>query len=59
MHIMFSDAERNWMDMKKFGCPIKAGCPADIRRSIEKKKKLLKKQEEWINGRNPQQPSGA
>jgi len=51
MHIMFSDAERNWMDMKKFGCPIKSGCPADIRRSIERKKKLLKKQEEWIYGR--------
>ena len=55
MHIMFSDSERRWMDTKKFGCPIKNGCPDDIRRSIEKKKRLLKKQEEWVNGRGSQQ----
>lgn len=52
MHIMFSDSERRWMDTKMFGCPIIKGCPDNIRRSIEKKKKLLKKQEAWINGRH-------
>ncbi len=58
MHIMFTDDEWKWMDTKKFGCPIKSGCPDNIRRSLKKKKELLKKQEEWINGRLHQSQGG-
>ena len=41
MHIFFSDDEKTWMDMNVFGCPIKKGCPKELKESIEKKKKQL------------------
>lgn len=44
MHIIFTEEEREWIDMKTFGCPIIDGCPNDIRKSIEEKKKALDNQ---------------
>lgn len=44
MHIMFTEVEKQYIDTKKFGFPIKAGCPERIKKSIEKKKKLLDNQ---------------
>lgn len=44
MHIIFTEEERRWMEMRKFGLPIKENCPSDIKKSIEKKKKISKNQ---------------
>ena len=37
MHMLFSDREKEWINMKVFGWRIKQGCPDDVRKSIEKK----------------------
>lgn len=41
MHILFSEKELEWIEKRKYGWPIKRGCPSEIRKSIEKKKKTL------------------
>ena len=47
MHMLFTDEEREWMDTKKFGMPIKKGCPDKIRKSIEKKKRIIDSQKNF------------
>ena len=44
MHIIFTDKEKQWMSMNIFGCPIKNGCPDDIKASIKQKKDIIDKQ---------------
>lgn len=44
MHIVFTEEEKEWIDMKKFGCPIIDGCPENIRKSIEEKKEKIDNQ---------------
>ena len=46
MHMIFTEKEKEWIDTRKFGWPIKTGCPADIKKEIEKKKKILDEQME-------------
>lgn len=45
MHLLFSEEELRWIDVYKFGWPIKNGCPENIKKSIERKKKLLDNQQ--------------
>lgn len=44
MHMIFTDEEKRWISMNVFGWPIKKGCPDSIRKSIEKKKKIIEQQ---------------
>ena len=44
MHMIFTEQERNWIDMSKFGWPIKSGCPKEIKNAIEKKKQIINDQ---------------
>ncbi len=44
MHMMFTQEEVSWIDTKKFGWPIKQGCPEKIRKSIEGKRKKIDNQ---------------
>lgn len=44
MHMFFTDDELEWIDTSKFGCPIIDGCPENIRKSIEEKKKKIDNQ---------------
>ena len=41
MHIMFTEEENEWIDKKLFNWTVKAGCPADIRKNLEKKLFIL------------------
>jgi len=41
MHMLFSDSEKKWIYLDKFGWPIKSGCPDSIRKSIAKKKQAI------------------
>lgn len=56
MHMMFTEEEKEWIDMRTFGWPIKKGCPKEIRESIERKKRKIDSQKvsrsednEWRN----------
>lgn len=56
MHMMFTEEEKEWIDMRTFGWPIKNGCPKEIRESIERKKRKIDSQKvsrpednEWRN----------
>ena len=42
MTMMFSEDELEWIDKKPFHWTIKDGCPEELKKSIEKKLKLLK-----------------
>lgn len=53
MHILFSEEEKKWIDTRTFGFPIKEGCPAKIRESINKKKAALDSQKDMVRKRNP------
>lgn len=53
MHIIFSEEEKKWIDTRTFGFPIKEGCPAKIRESINKKKAALDSQKDMVRERNP------
>lgn len=44
MHLFFTDEEKEWMHLDRFGLPLKSKCPADIKKSIDKKKKILSDQ---------------
>jgi len=50
MHLQFSDEEKKWIELKKFGWPVKEGCPKDVEKSIQRKKKLLNEQMEAVHG---------
>lgn len=50
MIIIFTEDEREWMDTKTIGWPIKDGCPSDIRESIEKKKQKQREYETEMFG---------
>lgn len=43
MTVMFSDEEREWIEIKKFKWSIKDGCPSSLRDKIENKLKYLYK----------------
>ena len=46
MHIIFSDAEKEWLDTSKpFLWKIKNGCPEKIKTILQKKLELLYKQQ--------------
>ena len=45
MHLIFTEAEKEWIDMKPFNWSVKEGCPKDIKEELEKKLKLLYGQE--------------
>lgn len=42
MTVIFTEEEKEWIDMKPFNWTIKKGCPENIRESIENKLKKLK-----------------
>lgn len=42
MHLIFTEEEREWIDMKPFDWKIKDGCPKELKKQIERKLKLLK-----------------
>lgn len=44
MHLIFSEDEKVYIDTKNFGWLIKKECPQKIRKTIERKKKLLDEQ---------------
>lgn len=44
MHMIFTEEEKRWIVVNKFGWPIKSGCPSKIKKSIEKKKNEIKNQ---------------
>lgn len=44
MHMIFTEEEKSWIDMRVFGWRIQKGCPTDIRNSIEKKLNVIKNQ---------------
>lgn len=44
MHMFFTEEELKWIDGKKFGAPVKKGCPESVRKSIEKKRKIINSQ---------------
>lgn len=41
MTIIFTEAEKEWIDREPFDWKVKEGCPEEIRESIEEKLKLL------------------
>lgn len=41
MHMIFSEEEKAWVNMRSFGWPIKDGCPNEIKGKIEKKKRTI------------------
>ena len=51
MTILYTDEEKRWIDMNKWGWPIKDGCPDNIKKEIERKKRLLDKQQDWVDGK--------
>lgn len=51
MYLPFTEQEKQWMYLDKWLCPIKPGCPANIRKTIEDKKKIIDAQMEKENGR--------
>ena len=51
MHMLFTDKEKEWIYVDKFGWPIKSGCPDDIKASINKKKEKINKQMEGNYGK--------
>lgn len=48
MHMIFTEEELRYIDTKQFGFPVKKDCPEKIRKSIEKKKRILDKQMEGV-----------
>lgn len=44
MTIRFTDKEQEWIDKKPFDWTIKRGCPEKLKKGIEQKLKLLKKE---------------
>ena len=50
MTITFTESEMLWIDEKPFNWGIKRGCPADIRKTLEKKLKLLYGKPQGIGG---------
>ena len=50
MHILFSDEEKKWIELRVLGWPIKKNCPDKIRRSIEAKKKEIERQKDIVYG---------
>jgi hypothetical protein len=50
MTIVFSDKEELWVNKKPFNWSIKEGCPADIRKTLEKKIRLLYGKPQGIGG---------
>lgn len=44
MHVIFTDEEKRWIDRSSWGWLIKAGCPENIRKAIERKKQMIAKQ---------------
>lgn len=44
MHLIFTENEKEWINMKPFNWTIKKGCPKKMKKSIEKKLRLLNKQ---------------
>lgn len=45
MHIMLSDNEKQWVNMKKFGWKIKEGCPEKTKQAILRKIEIIKNQQ--------------
>jgi len=41
MHVIFTDEEKEWINMKPFNWTVKDGCPERIKKEIEKKLKVL------------------
>lgn len=41
MHVIFTDEEKEWINMKPFNWTVKDGCPENIKKEIEKKLKVL------------------
>lgn len=44
MHVLFSQEELAWIDKKLFDWTVKRGCPEKLKKGIEQKLKLLKKE---------------
>lgn len=51
MHMLFTEQEKEWINLRKWGWPLKRDCPKNIRKSIERKKKIINAQKEVFNGR--------
>lgn len=43
MHMIFTEEEKEWINMRTFGWTLKQGCPEQIRKQIERKKKIILK----------------
>lgn len=41
MHIIFSTEEMKWIDIRPFNWTVKSKCPEAIKKSIEKKLRIL------------------
>ena len=41
MHMIFTDKEKEWIRLDVFGWPVKSGCPTNILKTIEHKKKII------------------
>ena len=51
MHVIFTEDELEWIDKKIFNWTVKKGCPSSIKKSLEKKLKLLK-EHDYGTGKN-------
>lgn len=52
MHMIFTEQEKEWINISKWGWTLKKGCPENIKKSIERKKKIINSQKEIFNGRS-------
>jgi len=44
MHMIFTEEEKEWINLNKFGWSTKPKCPKNIKDSINKKKKIINSQ---------------